>query len=162
MRRFRLQKVLDARRILADRRQQELAAALRTLTRERRVLSEMEAEREAYRRQALALRPGPLDWLGEQALRAWIERLGRAAARQQQAIDHCEQRVAERRAALVQAMVDRKAIDKLRQRHRERERRTQEAMEQRETDEVARTAFARRPVSGWKARSETRQRESGT
>ena len=40
-------------------------------------------------------------------------------------------------------MVERKAIGNLRERHRERERRTQEAVEQRATDEVARTTHAR-------------------
>jgi len=162
MRRFRLQKVLDARQIVADRRQQELATALRTLAREQRVVEELSAEREACRRQALALRPGRLDWQGEQGLRAWIDRLTHRITRQRQAVEHCEQRVAERRAALVHAMVERKAIGNLRERHRERERRTQEAVEQRATDEVARTTHARHTASGWRARSETRQRESGT
>jgi flagellar protein FliJ len=162
MRRFRLQKVLDAREIIAGRRQQELAAAQRVLARERRMLEALTTERERYRRQALAVRPGPLDWHGEQVLRAWIERLTHSVARQEQAVQHCEARVAERRAALVNAMVERKAIENLRQRHRERERRAQDAAEQRQTDETARTSFARGTRGGLTARSETRQRESGT
>jgi flagellar protein FliJ len=162
MRRFRLQKVLDTRGIIADRRRQDLAVAERTLARERRSLNDLETECAAYRRRALEVRPGRLDWLWEQELRAWIDRLTRSITRQQQAVQHCEQRVAERRMALVDAMKDRKAIENLRQRHGERARREQEAAEQRETDEVARTAFTRRTGSGWKARSETRQQESGT
>lgn len=155
MGRFRLQKVLDARRVLADRRQQELAAALRTLVREKQLLQGMEAECEAYRRQALALRPGRLDCPGEARLREWIDRLRRGVHRQRQTVGHCEQRVAERRAALVTAMMERKAIDNLRERHCERERRAQEAVEQRQTDEVARTTYARRTARGGRARLES-------
>lgn len=162
MGRFRLQKVLEARRILADRRQQELATALRTLVREKQLLQALESERETYRRQALQVRPGRFDRHGEESLRTWIDRLSKAVHRQSQAVGRCEQRVAERRAALVAAMVEHKAIDNLRQRHHLRERRAQEALEQRQTDEMARTAHVRRTSAGTRSRHETNQRGSGT
>ncbi len=140
---FRLQKVLEARRVAESRRQQELAAANQVLNRERAVLERMRAEAESLRAEALAMPAGQLDVPTQVALRAMLDRVTDAARRQEEAVTHCERRAEERRAALVSAAIDRKVLENLEARHAEAWRREQDALEQIETDEMARQAFVR-------------------
>jgi len=140
---FRLQKVLEARRSAETRRQQELAAANQVLNRERAILERMRAEGESLRAEALAMPTGQLDVRVQVALRAILDRVTEAARRQEEAVTHCERRAGERRAALVNAAIDRKVLENLEARAAEAWRREQDAQEQIETDEIARQSFVR-------------------
>jgi flagellar export protein FliJ len=142
-RHFRLAKVLDARRVVEDRRKQELAAAERVLVRERIVLERLHGKIATHRAQALAPPEGRLDVRRETALRAILQQLAEEARRQETVVGQCEKRFEAHRAALVKAARDRKVLENLEERATLAERREDDAREQVEMDEIARQTFVR-------------------
>lgn len=141
--RFRLQKVLEARQTAEEKRRQELATALRVLEREQHRLTAFQHEFEMRRRDALEARAKSFDAQREMGYQAVLESIGKAIARQQVAITHCEQRVVAKRAALIQATMARKVLERLREKSRQAHRREVSFREQLEMDEMASAAFRR-------------------
>lgn len=147
-RRFRLDKVLAARRVVEQRRKQDLAAADRALVRERAVLARLHEQFAVHRNQALQPPQGRLDIQREAALRAVLQQLGEAARRQAAAVTQCEVRVEASRAALVKAARARRVLENLEERHQQAVRQEDDAREQLTMDEIARQTAVRGEVTG--------------
>lgn len=151
-RRFRLAKVLEARRVIEDRRKQDLAGAERALVRERSLLERLHDKIAAHRAQALQPPEGRLNIGRETALRLILQQLADEVRRQANVLAQCERRVETSRAALVQAARERNVLENLEQRAQQAQRLEEDAREQIDMDEIARRTFVRNSENGTRAR----------
>jgi flagellar export protein FliJ len=143
--RFRLQKVMDAKKCKEDRKKQDLACAQRMLDREKQILLHLQAQ-EADCREEMMNRPaGPLDIARERMYRARFRRLMRDIDRQCDMVDQSRNKVSEEREALIQCSKEHKMLENLKERGLLESMRQWIRREQKETDEVGRDTFLRKP-----------------
>jgi len=142
--RFRLQKVMEAKKCAEDQKKQELAQAMRVLDREKRLLLALESRGHAARTDLLERDPGPLNVMQEARGRARFARLMDEVARQTAIVEHSEERVCFERDALVECAKERRILENLRERGLLQCMREWLRREQKDTDEVGQQVFLRR------------------
>ncbi|MBN1826864.1 MAG: flagellar export protein FliJ [Candidatus Eisenbacteria bacterium] len=143
--RFRLQKVMNVKQCIEDRKKQDLAVAERTLEREERALSSLHDLEEECRRAVLEQRTGRIDIAWEEVHRARFDRLMRDICRQIEAVEHSRRRVSREREELVECSKERKTLEKLRENNLIEHMREWLRSEQKETDEIGRDTYLRKP-----------------
>jgi flagellar export protein FliJ len=144
MQRFRLQRVLEHRKRREDEMQQRLAvASLARAGAEQRLRTLQDDEQRRREALALLLAVGRVDADRVRAMSLTIELCGRAIITQQDEVSRCIAFENEERAHLTAAMVERKALDRLRERHEERERAEHRHREAIVLDEIGTTRAAR-------------------
>lgn len=123
MARFRLQKVLDHRRRHEDEMRQRVALAVAARARAEDALRRMQESEDAQRGDMLRLlSAGRVNAAHVHAMGLLLETAERAIRAQAEDITQRATFEQEERARLTAAMVERKALDRLRERHEERER----------------------------------------
>lgn len=141
---FRLQRVLEWRKRREEAAQQGLALA--TLARagaEERLRALQQDEQRRREELAVLLASGRLDAGRVLSMNLLIEACGRAIATQQGEVARCRAAEEEARTQLTRAMMERKALDRLRERHEQRARVEERRREARVLDEIANARVAR-------------------
>ncbi len=151
--RFRLQKVMEARQCREDRKKQDVAAAERILDREKRRLLHLQVQGEECRREMLGQCSGRLDVHREAMGRARFARLKKDIVRQSETVEHSNQNVSRERTALLEYSKERRMLENLREKGLLECMRGWLKQEQKETDDVGRDMFLRRPNDAGPART---------
>ncbi len=135
--RFRLQKVLEARRAFEDNAKRELGSAQRELTRQRRIRDNLITERRDFLVEMSERRKHrlPAQLYVEDIQYEWQLRL--RIREQRNEVKKAERTVEQKREALVKAMKERKMMEKLRERHWERFKEKVKAEEFAFADEIS-------------------------
>ena len=141
---FRLQRVLDLRKRVEEEAQQRLAVALHARVAAEHRLAELQAD-EQRRREELGtlLAAGRVDADRVLAANLLLEMCGSAIAGQHEEIARRLTVENEERVRMTKAMVERKALDKLRERHQERQYAEEKQREAVFMDEIANARTAR-------------------
>lgn len=135
---FRLQQVLDHRKKREDSLRERLAAAMRARRNaeaELAALSDQERRHREYLSGLLA--GGRVDAATVQRTSLLLEGCARAVLAQQQSVARCAGFESEERARLTTAVVERKALDRLRERHEEHQRAEQNRREALMLEEIS-------------------------
>ena len=144
MRPFRLQRVLDLRRRREEEAQQGLAAAaLARAGAEGRLRALQDDEHRRREELAALLGGGRVDAARVQSMNLHLDLCGRAIVAQDGEVARCRAVEDEARARLTRAMVERKALDRLRERHEEQIRAEERRREAIVLDEIANARAAR-------------------
>jgi flagellar export protein FliJ len=118
---FRLQRVLDLRKRVEEEAQQRFAAASHARVAAEQRLSTLCADEQRRREELSALLAGGrIDADRVRAANLLVELCGHAIAAQREEVARRVTTENEERARLTRAMVERKALDRLRERHMER------------------------------------------
>ena len=117
---FRLQRVLDLRKRVEEEAQQRLAAASHARVAAERRLTDLRADEQRRREELGALlAAGRVDADRVRAANLLLELCGSAIVSQQSEVGRRLEVESEERVRMTKAMVERKALDKLRERHQE-------------------------------------------
>lgn len=139
--RFRLQKVMKAKKAVEDVKKEDLAAALRVLDREERRLGDLEEEGESFRREMVSVPGESLDMAREKMNWERFHRLMEEMGLQQKAVDHSRRRADRKRQELVEAAKARKMLEGLRDRGLLEYMRDWLRREQKECDDIGRDTY---------------------
>jgi len=143
---FRLQGLLSVKEKLEEQRKMEYGHALAALERERRALRQLEEEKsfnigEVSRRMKVSIEPEVLTLYG-----LYIEELKRRIKKQEKRVEAAEREAEERRLILVEAMKERKMMQKLREKDLEEFVEEEKRSEQRGVDVLVSYKYARQGV----------------
>jgi len=141
---FRLQKLLEVRRLKEDALRQELARAQEAVRREKAVLERLTAARGATIDALRANVGGALDVQWIAAYHGYLGFLARRIEEQRAVVDRAAREEVRKREALIAARRARKVVEKLRERAYARYREEVSRAEQAFLDEVGTMRYARK------------------
>ncbi|MDA8146733.1 MAG: flagellar export protein FliJ [Thermaerobacter sp.] len=136
--RFRLQRVLEVKRLRVGREQEALADHLRTCQREDRELKRLH---QVYSTAREGSRQGRLGTVSPEEQSMWISRLAWVdgqLARQRESLERAQDALEEQRRILARAWRERESLERLRKRRRAEHRIEEGRAEQKELDESRR------------------------
>lgn len=139
--RFSLEKILRYKRLLKEQKQAELAKAYHEFHEHRRELERLGRLREEGRKSLLSGRLSPALIMHKVA---YVALMDKRVSAQNAATEAAWQKVRERRDLLIEANKEEQILEKLKERKRQEYRHYVEVTMQKELDEVAASAFARR------------------
>ncbi|MFZ5924105.1 MAG: flagellar export protein FliJ [Bacillota bacterium] len=145
---FRLQKLLEVRRLRENLRRQELAEARQALDRERSTLARLEEACEEVVQELRAGSEGALDVDRIAIYHRYLGLLTRHIEDQRAAVDRLAREEASKRAAVIAARRERMMVEKLKERAYARYREEVARMEQAFLDEVSTIRYAREGGDG--------------
>lgn len=141
---FRLQSLLDYRRQLEDGHALALAEVTAEEQRVRAAIAALDRHREEQTAALAALAGGgAFDTEGYTQRAAYLETIGQALGQQAAALEAAAARVRERRAALAEALKDRRVLERLRERQAEEGAVEDGRHEAREVDDMVMTRHQR-------------------
>jgi len=139
---FRFETLLKIRRQREDEQKRVVAARIREIQAVRRQMAALERqihdELEAIRRGQM---PGTIDMQQVVRHRYWLGRLHKGVLDAQGRLRYLEAQLAQERAALAEAVKQRRILEKLKQRLHERHRAEQQRLETRQADDMSSIRF---------------------
>jgi len=142
--RFRLERVLQLRRLQEDLRREALWEVQRELNDARGYLAELQDEFAEYTKRLRSCRSGKVEAYEVLSYERYVDYLHVAIERQRQVVEGLEAQLEERRKALQEAVRRRRVLESLKERREEDYRRYKNRIIQNFLDEVGAKTTARR------------------
>jgi len=132
---FRLQKVLDVRKIVEKQKQKEFAAVMQKLQNEKDALQALIDKRSTFTDEMQFARKISVRGIAQH--HSYLDSLTRAIAEKIREVSQIEKEVEKKRQVLLKATTDRKSIERLKEKAREEFMRNERTAEQALIDEIA-------------------------